>query len=375
MLLKKHVKKNSTVFLYILIGLVFYKLYKDRKNPISSTVICTQVAAPEPLENPNSSQLPNFDPNVNSALGMAVYDQFGIKLVINQNQKQQLEVAIDLKATCSYDGSSFCLLLPTSQCSLPLNQKRMINTTAPEFRKEKIFLLGRRPGDVEGKQVLFPRYPDFFSWIYQGYLAQFRRDIIFKKELLELADKVLKNVLRDNNCSRADEGNAVRSSDVICTLVAVHLRMGDYDERLIRLGRDASIIQNSTYIPNCFKYVTDKYTNPIFLITGHTEEEVSQYLLSLYNFSVKGFRIVQMSAARSKLITKYENPGPGIDMLIISMADVVVQTYGSFGDMGAILGRDKKEVLFPRGHKDHYEKYFGNKLLPGYTPIRWNRLP
>ena len=62
-------------------------------------------------------------------------------------------------------------------------------------------------------------------------------------------------------------------------------------------------------------------------------------------------------------------------MLIISMADVVVQTYGSFGDMGAILGRDKKEVLFPRGHKDHYEKYFGNKLLPGYTPIRWNRLP
>ena len=84
MLLKKHVKKNSTVFLYILIGLVFYKLYKDRKNPISSTVICTQVAAPEPLENPNSSQLPNFDPNVNSGL------RFGLKTYISILQKRSI---------------------------------------------------------------------------------------------------------------------------------------------------------------------------------------------------------------------------------------------------------------------------------------------
>ena len=34
----------------------------------------------------------------------------------------------------------------------------------------------------------------------------------------------------------------------------------------------------------------------------------------------------------------------GIDLALLSMADVSLLTYGSFGDFGAILYKDKKEV-------------------------------
>ena len=64
----------------------------------------------------------------------------------------------------------------------------------------------------------------------------------------------------------------------------------------------------------------------------------------------------------------------GIDMLIISKADVVILTYGTFGDFGAILGKDKKEVLYPKGHEAHDESGINWGRLPGFTPLDWKRL-
>ena len=43
----------------------------------------------------------------------------------------------------------------------------------------------------------------------------------------------------------------------------------------------------------------------------------------------------------------------GIDMALIAMADVALLTYGSFGDFGGLLYKDKREVLFPLGHPMH----------------------
>ena len=46
---------------------------------------------------------------------------------------------------------------------------------------------------------------------------------------------------------------------------------------------------------------------------------------------------------------------PGIDFALLSMADVTIVTYGSFGDFGGLLYKDKHEVLFPKGHPAHDE--------------------
>ena len=46
---------------------------------------------------------------------------------------------------------------------------------------------------------------------------------------------------------------------------------------------------------------------------------------------------------------------PGIDFALLSMADVTIVTYGSFGDFGGLLYKDKFEVLFPKGHPAHDE--------------------
>ena len=53
----------------------------------------------------------------------------------------------------------------------------------------------------------------------------------------------------------------------------------------------------------------------------------------------------------------------GIDLALLSMADVSLLTYGSFGDFGAILYKDKKEVVFPKSHPAHWNKH----------PEKWNK--
>ena len=54
----------------------------------------------------------------------------------------------------------------------------------------------------------------------------------------------------------------------------------------------------------------------------------------------------------------------GVDLALLSMADVSLLTYGSYGDFGAILLKDKTDVVFPKGHPAHWMK----------NPEEWNRI-
>ena len=89
---------------------------------------------------------------------------------------------------------------------------------------------------------------------YLGYLAQFRRDIIFKDEIVDLADEVFTKLLKVNRCLRLKR---FQSQDINCTVVVVHLRMGGFNIHVIKKGWVA--IQNTTYLPKAFKHVATHY--------------------------------------------------------------------------------------------------------------------
>ena len=60
----------------------------------------------------------------------------------------------------------------------------------------------------------------------------------------------------------------------------------------------------------------------------------------------------------------------GIDLALIAMADVAIVTYGSYGDFGGLLYKDKQEVLFPLGHPAPNETGV-NDGVPTFQGIHW----
>ena len=62
----------------------------------------------------------------------------------------------------------------------------------------------------------------------------------------------------------------------------------------------------------------------------------------------------------------------GVEMALIAMSDVVILSYGTYGDFGALLGKDKKQVLYPKSHKAHDETGV-NQGLPRFMPIPWKK--
>ena len=53
------------------------------------------------------------------------------------------------------------------------------------------------------------------------------------------------------------------------------------------------------------------------------------------------------------------------------MSDVLIMSYGSYGDFGALLGDDKLQVLYPKSHKTHDETGV-NLGIPRFVPIPWD---
>ena len=57
----------------------------------------------------------------------------------------------------------------------------------------------------------------------------------------------------------------------------------------------------------------------------------------------------------------------------MSMVDVSVLTYGTFGDFGALMTRNKV-VYFPKNHPAHDETGVNMGVLPGFIGIEWKNL-
>ena len=59
-------------------------------------------------------------------------------------------------------------------------------------------------------------------------------------------------------------------------------------------------------------------------------------------------------------------------MALASMADVAILTYGTFGDYGALLNKDK-DTYFPKNHPTHNETGV-NFGIPRFYAIPWIKI-
>ena len=77
-------------------------------------------------------------------------------------------------------------------------------------------------------------------------MAEFRRQVPFRKDVLFNAKLVYENVKAVANCSG-------------CTMVAVHLRLGDYPGTM-RAQHFPAIVSETNYLSNAFNYIIENYS-------------------------------------------------------------------------------------------------------------------
>ena len=72
----------------------------------------------------------------------------------------------------------------------------------------------------------------------------------FRQDVLDIAFQLLKEVKADIGCTE---------EMAKCTIVTIHLRMGDYDNHLKALGWGPNVLSETNYITQAFKNVIEKY--------------------------------------------------------------------------------------------------------------------
>ena len=117
-----------------------------------------------------------------------------------------------------------------------------------------------------------------------------------------------------------------------------------------------------------FETFEKKLQNPVFYVLGEFHQETKEAVENIKD-EFKTSKIVIPGEIRQKLV-KDKRLYIGIDLALISMADVAILTYGSFGDFGGLLYKDKREVLFPLGHPSHNETGV-NFGVPTFKGITW----
>lgn len=89
-----------------------------------------------------------------------------------------------------------------------------------------------------------------FSPFYAGYLAEFRKRVPFRKPVLSNANQLFESMKVGHNCYIVPGG---------CTMVSVHLRLGDYT-KIMRKRNLPAIVSDTDYLENAFQHVIKNYT-------------------------------------------------------------------------------------------------------------------
>ena len=85
---------------------------------------------------------------------------------------------------------------------------------------------------------------------FSGYLNEFRQVMTFRQDVLDSTFQLLREIKNKTGCNDKMEN---------CTLVTVHLRMGDYDNHLNLTGLGPNILTKTNYVAEAFKHVIEKY--------------------------------------------------------------------------------------------------------------------
>ncbi|XP_075246840.1 uncharacterized protein LOC142340207 isoform X2 [Convolutriloba macropyga] len=261
---------------------------------------------------------------------------------------------------CKKDGSSFCLFV-SKECGLPKVEVWQSHLSA--LWRHGLRDIGEVPADAQGIRIHLPLYPQYLPWIVQTYYAEFRSRVPFKEDIWNDAKKVFNHLNRMHNCNR-EKG---------CTSVFVHMRMGDYAGHMGAKNWGPDVFRHTNYLQNAFKNVTEIFKKPVFYILGYTNQEVQAFFEN-HKEDFKGMTIVIVAPVQEKLFKDEQKDLVGIDMALMAMSDVLVMSYGSYGDFGGLLGKDKKRVLYPQGHKTHFETRVNTGIIPRFLPIPWTYL-
>ena len=62
----------------------------------------------------------------------------------------------------------------------------------------------------------------------------------------------------------------------------------------------------------------------------------------------------------------------GIDLALLSMSDILIMSYGSYGYFGALFGHEKQQILYPNKHKTHDLTEVNQGNMPRFVPITWS---
>ncbi|XP_075262971.1 uncharacterized protein LOC142354538 [Convolutriloba macropyga] len=139
---------------------------------------------------------------------------------------------------------------------------------------------------------------------------------------------------------------------------------------LVKLGFKPDLMKTD-YLPNAFNYTISNYKNVVFLMFGENDAELRQYLNSHMSSFPSSIRMVIVGPERDRMLgADKKELSLGVDFAVMSMVDVLIMTYGSFGLFAALLTKDKHEVLYPKDHVSHGENGV-NRGFTRFTAIPW----
>ncbi|XP_075255067.1 uncharacterized protein LOC142347616 isoform X2 [Convolutriloba macropyga] len=289
---------------------------------------------------------------------MQIYLRFGAPLLVDPLQYKILNDVFDMDQICRSDVSAFCIVLPIG-CNLTAEKRDTLYFTREELWEKGISLYGKYPSDLTGKRVQLNSFPQFLPWLIE-ILSEFRKRMKIHDWIVSAATEIVKTTREEYNCTEVSS----------CVLVVVHLRIEDYPHNLVQL-KMPELLAGTDYLPNSFNYTAKHHPRPLFLVVGHTPEDISHYFAK-HKHKFQHYRIVQAWRLKNKAGLSTDT-GIGVDFVILSLADVVILTYGSFGDFGALFGTNKLPVYYPINHPSHNETGV-NKGLPGFKGLPWTIL-
>ena len=142
------------------------------------------------------------------------------------------------------------------------------------------------------------------------------------------------------------------------------LLLGESKEDLLQYmeNEEMKFAENITTVPATTR---DSLSSDTFLYKGKCRGMSVLLQMIKLTSSMQVFRLLNFSFQILSI--------SGIDLLLLSMGDVSIITYGSYGIFGGILTKDKA-IFHPKKHPALEETQLNEGNIPLYHPLPWSKI-
>ncbi|XP_063714512.1 uncharacterized protein LOC134842212 [Symsagittifera roscoffensis] len=284
--------------------------------------------------------------------GLNMYLQSGAKLVIGKSHADKLRAAFDVEKICKDDGSTFCIIWPQG-CKMDTARMKY-------YTKDDGFLEAVTSKlDFVGNAFNAFLCPAPLGILANAYHNMFKHQMPFKDPIWSGAKLVYDSLKKSAVCDAEDKSTG-------CTMVFLHMRMDNcYHKGMLKHpDRFPNLYDKTDYIQQATRHASITYKTSTIFVVGYNDRDVSTFFKNKAK-GFEGLKIVLTTLERSKLI-KDPKTFPAIDMALLSMADVMIMTAGTYGMSGALLGKEKLVVFLP--------DYYGMGFNSTFTNARFKRI-